>query len=153
MRLEGAVASIVEIDRLASWVRETPKRAEQLVLVGGWAVHSWAPYYFSLDIDLVVRKDTRDSLLKVLPKWKFYPADPRAGVDKSKWLKDTAGGNQVVVDIVGTGPRMENTFARDSKRSIPWLEAVGHSSERKVQWDDPPLQPILRVCDIDLLFL
>lgn len=153
MQREGAIASIAEIDHLARWTRERPKRATDLVLVGGWAVHSWAPYYFSLDIDLVVRKDTRDSLLKVLGDWHFYPANPRAGEDKSTWVKDTPGGNQVVLDIAGTGPQMANTFARDRTRSIPWREAIDHSAERKISWADPPSEPALRVCDLDLLFL
>ncbi len=153
MQREAAIESIQAIERIAAWVAANPQWEGDLVLVGGWAVHSWAPYYFSIDIDLVVKKKARDKLKREIESWGFYPVNPRAGENKNKWQQDTASGTPVILDLAGTGSQMANDFARDRRQVLPWGEAVAHSAPRRVPWDDPPLTPVLRTCDLDLLFL
>lgn len=153
MSREAARESIATVDRIADWLRKNPKWVKDTILVGGWAVHSWAPYYFSVDIDLVIRKDARDALKTRLTQWGFYPVSPEAGEDKSKWQKDISGPQPVILDLVGVGKRMENSFVRDETRKIAWAQAIGHSSMRSIPWNDPPIAPTMRVCNVDLLLL
>ena len=145
--------SMEALVRIAEWLADDRRRIEQTTLVGGWAVHSWSPYYFSMDIDLVVRSDTRDRLISQLKRWDFYPADPRAGMDRGKWLLDADGPQPIRIDLAGTGRRWANTFERDPRLELPWALAFEHRAPRAVSWNDPPLSPRMPVCNADLLLL
>jgi len=65
--------SIIEISRdelagIFSWVRnhgEDPQRPVT-VLVGGWAVYCYNPWYGSIDIDIITNNRTRQHLMKYL---------------------------------------------------------------------------------------
>jgi len=42
------------------------------VLVGGWAVDAYNPWYGSIDIDLVTNNRTKHSLMRILVKERDY---------------------------------------------------------------------------------
>lgn len=56
--------SLEELRFILNWIREReePTHNPVTVLVGGWAVDAYNPYYGSVDIDLVTNKKTKDKL-------------------------------------------------------------------------------------------
>lgn len=68
------------------------------VLIGGWAVYSYNPWYGSIDIDLVTNNKTRHSLIRYLrDERKFIPlSDP---MRRSTVIKEVAGG-EILIDFV-----------------------------------------------------
>lgn len=151
MSREAAAGSAILIDQIARWLEANPRWARQIVLVGGWAVHALAPYYFSVDIDLIVRKDARDALKREFTGWHLYPENPAAGAPKKRWIRETSGSRPVVLEIFGVGT--SNSFERDRKASIAWSEALANSEVRTIPWDDPLLRPNLPTCNPGLLLL
>jgi hypothetical protein len=56
--------SLEELKYILNWIKERgePTHAPITVLIGGWAVYAYNPYYRSVDIDLVTNKKTKKSL-------------------------------------------------------------------------------------------
>ena len=60
--------SLEELKFILNWVRERGETADTpvTVLVGGWAVDAYNPYYGSVDIDIVTNNRTKESLKYIL---------------------------------------------------------------------------------------
>ncbi len=60
-------ASLAELAEIFRWVheRESPKNPVT-ILIGGWAVYCYNPWYGSIDIDLVTNAKTRQHLIRHL---------------------------------------------------------------------------------------
>jgi len=56
--------SLAELRNIMQWVREREKNDENqlTILIGGWAVDAYNPWYGSIDIDLVTNHTTREHL-------------------------------------------------------------------------------------------
>lgn len=55
-----------ELKAVGGWLDESEKSGKikpLTVLIGGWAVYSYNPWYQSIDIDLVTNKDIKESLM------------------------------------------------------------------------------------------
>jgi hypothetical protein len=59
-------ASREELIEIFSWAKTREKNNPITVLVGGWAVYCYNPWYGSVDIDLVTNNKTRQRLMKYL---------------------------------------------------------------------------------------
>jgi hypothetical protein len=66
--------SLRELEIILDWIREKEKDrdAPATVLIGGWAVDAYSPWYGSIDIDLVTNRRTRDTLMNYLRKERGY---------------------------------------------------------------------------------
>lgn len=62
---ERSLEELVEIFR---WIEDHEKNDENpgSVLIGGWAVYAYNPWYGSMDIDIVTNSRTKRSLMKHL---------------------------------------------------------------------------------------
>ena len=56
--------SLEELKHIMQWVRQREENKDNpvTVLIGGWAVYAYNPWYGSLDIDLVTNNSTKESL-------------------------------------------------------------------------------------------
>jgi hypothetical protein len=61
-------ASQEELIAIFRWVHTKGENPEKpvTVLIGGWAVHNYNPWYGSIDIDIITNKRTRQHLMKFL---------------------------------------------------------------------------------------
>jgi hypothetical protein len=61
-------ASREELIAIFQWVHTKGEDPEKpvTVLIGGWAVHNYNPWYGSIDIDIITNKRTRQHLMKFL---------------------------------------------------------------------------------------
>jgi hypothetical protein len=68
---ERSLEELVEIFR---WIEEHEKDGEDpvSVLIGGWAVYVYNPWYGSVDIDIVTNSRTKQSLMKYLREKRGY---------------------------------------------------------------------------------
>ncbi len=66
--------SLNELDFILNWVRQRGETVDNpvTVLVGGWAVDAYNPWYGSIDIDLVTNNRTKHSLMRILVKESEY---------------------------------------------------------------------------------
>lgn len=66
--------SLVELEFILNWVKQRGESAENpvTVLVGGWAVDAYNPWYGSIDIDIVTNNRTKHSLMHILAKEREY---------------------------------------------------------------------------------
>ncbi|VVB85067.1 Uncharacterised protein [uncultured archaeon] len=69
--------SLEELEFILNWIRvhEELGRNPVTVLVGGWAVDSYNPWYGSIDIDLVTNNRTKHSLMHILNRKRDYDHD------------------------------------------------------------------------------
>ena len=96
-----ALESIKELKTIFEWVkgRGEDLKKSRTVLVGGWAVYSYNPYWGSVDIDIITNNTTKRSMRKyLLDNHGFHP-DPE---DSVSIYKDTKAG-QVVIDFANMG--------------------------------------------------
>ena len=66
--------SLHELEFILNWVRQRGETEENpvTVLVGGWAVDAYNPWYGSIDIDLVTNNRTKHSLMRILVNEREY---------------------------------------------------------------------------------
>ena len=66
--------SLEELEFILNWVRKRGETVENpvTVLVGGWAVDAYNPWYGSIDIDLVTNNRTKHSLMRILVTEREY---------------------------------------------------------------------------------
>jgi hypothetical protein len=81
--IESSQTELQEIARYLQ-AREDPE-APVTVLIGGWAVHSYNPWYGSIDIDLITNSKTRASLQEHLVKNRGFVRDRKP--DDTKYVK------------------------------------------------------------------
>ena len=74
--------SLEEAKAIFEWVTKREDENPITVLVGGWAVYTYNPYYGSLDIDLVTNNRTKNSLQQYLIESRGYERrrDPLSGI-------------------------------------------------------------------------
>lgn len=92
-------ASSAELLRIVSWINnQSPDpAARNVVLIGGWAVDVYNPYYGSVDIDLVMDSTTSRLLIAHLRTSEGYTPKIRYPSDTVK--KDTRYG-EIILDSI-----------------------------------------------------
>ena len=72
--------SLEELMEIFRWIRahEKDEKGPVTVLIGGWAVYSYNPWYGSVDIDLVTNSRSRQNLMWYLRNERdFFPKGMR----------------------------------------------------------------------------
>ncbi len=95
--------SLEELQEIARYLqdREDP-HAPVTVLIGDWAVHSYNPWYGSIDIDLITNSKTRGSLQEHLVKNRGFIRDRRP--DDTKYVRKPTPRGSILIDF-GTRER------------------------------------------------
>ncbi len=93
--------SLTYLDAIYKWLENDHSnfKSKNLVLVGGWAVDSFNPWFGSIDIDLVTNSRIRNSLQHYLKReLKFRTEEILPG---SKTVaKVTEDGKNIVIDFI-----------------------------------------------------
>jgi hypothetical protein len=89
--------SLEELEFIFKWVRQDEETADKpkTVLVGGWAVDAYNPWYGSIDIDLVTNNRTKQSLMYILRTEREYEHYRR---EVHTVYKPTANG-EIIIDF------------------------------------------------------
>jgi hypothetical protein len=70
--------SLSELKAIADWLEWMEKSGKikpLTVLIGGWAVYSYNPWYGSIDIDLVTNSKIKNRLMRQLLQDRYYRSD------------------------------------------------------------------------------
>lgn len=110
-------ASLKEMRAIFSWARD---RQERTILIGGWAVYLYNPYYGSIDIDLITSSRTRQRLSTYLRKERGFMLDRRADID-DRVLCKVIDGKRIDVDF-GTLVTEDRFEGRDESISMSMLD-------------------------------
>lgn len=74
--------SLEALDAISKWVEEQERVGKcppVTVLIGGWAVYSYNPWYGSVDIDLITNADIRKDLMRYLVEKHGFSTDRSEG--------------------------------------------------------------------------
>jgi hypothetical protein len=121
--------SLNELEVILDWIRDREKDREApvTVLIGGWAVDAYNPWYGSIDIDLVTNRQTRDALMIYLRKERGYTHYRLPGV--SSVAKATPAG-KIIIDFASKEGHF--LFAgRSEELNFDTLD--GHTVEKKLR--------------------
>jgi len=90
--------SLEELGHIARFIseRENPSRPTT-VLIGGWAVFAYNPWYASIDIDLVTNSDTRSRLQNFLVSERGFKWSRR--INDTKCVRKPTEFGSVVIDF------------------------------------------------------
>lgn len=108
-------ASAAELRKIVSWVNASGPDPDlpDIVLIGGWAVDAYNPYFGSVDIDLVTDNRGREALIGYLTTREGYT--PKVQYPVSTVEKVTAHG-EIILDFI---PR-ENPYRYEGHGDIPF---------------------------------
>lgn len=92
-------ASFRELNKIVSWLRDQggDPAGENVILIGGWAVDAYNPYFGSVDIDLVTHTATSQLLINHLTANEGY--SPRIRYPSDTVQKYTPYG-EIILDLV-----------------------------------------------------
>jgi hypothetical protein len=120
-------ASREELIEIFRWVQAREKDDPVTVLIGGWAVYSYNPWYGSVDIDLVTNNKTRQRLMKYLRDERgFVPQrDPMAPTTVAKNVQE----GKILIDF-GSREDICNFEGRDEQCPFSLLD--GRTKAREI---------------------
>lgn len=95
-------ASFAELQKIVSWINnhDADLALQNVVLIGGWAVDVYNPYFGSVDIDLVTDNNTRQLLMDHLRTNEGYTPQIHYPSDTVK--KETSHGD-IILDFIPRG--------------------------------------------------
>ncbi|MEA3557735.1 MAG: hypothetical protein U9R75_00605 [Candidatus Thermoplasmatota archaeon] len=93
--------SLEELGSIFAWVSKSPKR-RRTVLIGGWAVYLYNPYFGSIDLDLVTSSRNRKSLSNFLRRERGFEYRRRVISDDRK-LSLRVGNALIDIDFATFG--------------------------------------------------
>ena len=100
--------SFEELRHIFSWsIRNSGYRTGDLILIGGWAVHSFNPWKYSLDIDLITSNRFKDSLKGHLYSTRHYSKE-KDSIGNTVFLKSLDSG-QIYLDFLPKKDRLHGT--------------------------------------------
>jgi hypothetical protein len=120
-------ASREELIEIFRWAQAREKDDPITVLIGGWAVYSYNPWYGSVDIDLVTNNKTRQRLMKYLRDERgFVPQrDPMAPTTVVKNIQE---GN-ILIDF---GSREDVCYFEGRDEQCPFSLLDGRTKAREI---------------------
>lgn len=91
--------SLHELTYILNWIRQREESADEpiTVLIGGWAVHVYNPWYGSIDVDLVTNNKTKERLKHILIHERGFERY-RVGGGNSV-CKPTKYGQDIIIDF------------------------------------------------------
>ncbi|MCG7844197.1 MAG: hypothetical protein MIO90_02050 [Methanomassiliicoccales archaeon] len=106
-------ASNLELQAIAEYLQDREGAVSPTtVLIGGWAVHAYNPWYGSIDIDLITNSRTKQSLKEHLVSARGFDRY-RTSDDTKRIEKITVDGKPIIIDF-GTRERPDPFEGRDS---------------------------------------
>lgn len=122
-------ASNLELQAIAEnlQAREDPA-SPTTVLIGGWAVHAYNPWYGSIDIDLITNSRTKQSLKEHLVSIRGF-ARYRSPDDSKGVKKITTDGKPIIIDF---GTRERPDPFEGLSRAIHYNILDGHTEMKPV---------------------
>lgn len=129
--------SLEELRFILNWVRERGETADApvTVLVGGWAVDAYNPYYGSVDIDIVTNNRTKESLKYILTQEQGYNHDRDSGINTV--YKPTDYG-RIIIDF-GNREEIYKFEGRSEELNFNLLD--GHTITKNVRGNIPASVP------------
>jgi len=108
-------ASAAELRKIVSWANASGPghKLQNIVLIGGWAVDAYNPYFGSVDIDLVTDDGNRESLIGYLTTREGY--SPRVHYPVNTVEKVTPHG-EIILDFI---PK-DTPYPYEGHREIPF---------------------------------
>ena len=102
-------SSLNELKIIQNWVEENVDEPENpaLVLIGGWAVDSYNPWYGSIDIDLVTNSEVR-SKLKYYLRTEYGYLEIRQFPQMPSGIEKYTEAGRIIVDFIPKG--VDNPF-------------------------------------------
>jgi len=93
-------ASLAELAEIFHWVRERESPEDPItVLIGGWAVYCYSPWYGSIDIDLVTNAGTRQHLMRHLETTRGF-IKRRNPPFRNSVVKIIPPGGEIIIDFI-----------------------------------------------------
>jgi hypothetical protein len=130
--------SLEEAKAIFMWLsdRERDEEKRTTVLVGGWAVYIYNPYYGSLDIDLVTNNRTKSSLQHYLVEFRGYERrrDTASGVRYV--CKDFVTHGIVEIDF---GSREGSNHFEGRREELPLSLITDYTVFRSLEGQDVPV--------------
>jgi hypothetical protein len=121
--------SLEELIEIFRWLRNRGEEESHptTVLIGGWAVYTYNPWYGSVDIDLVTNNKTRQDLMWYLRKERgFVPKRDKMNI--TTVMRNIAGGT-IVIDF-GSREDIYKFEGRDEQ--CPSSPLDGHTEVRAI---------------------
>lgn len=91
-------ASLIELQKISSWIQHRAEDPPKTILFGGWAVDAYNPYLGSVDIDIVTNSQTKHSLMYHLKSYEGYRYHDQFPLGKTV-LKDFPPHGSVILDF------------------------------------------------------
>ncbi len=131
-------ASLEELIEIFRWVhsREKDERHPITVLVGGWAVYSYNPWYGSVDIDLVTNSKTRQHMMKYLRDGRGFVHQPEE-MAPTTVMKDIREG-KILIDF---GSREDTCRFEGRIEECPFSFLDGRTERREIGAGFPVIVP------------
>lgn len=92
--------SLNELRVIAGWARDREENHQNqtIILIGGWAVHSYNSYFGSIDIDLYTNSRTKSSLMNYLKRNHGFKPHGESEINASV-CKNTSSG-EIIIDFL-----------------------------------------------------
>jgi len=124
--IETSLADLAEIYR---WVHDRENiEAPVTVLIGGWAVYSYNPWYGSIDIDLVTNAGTRQHLMRHLLKTRGF-VRRRNPPFRNSVVKIVPPNGEIIIDFIS---RNEKNSFEGMEESCPLNFLAGRTVIKEI---------------------
>lgn len=122
-------ASLAELAEIFHWVyeRESPE-GPVTVLIGGWAVYCYNPWYGSIDIDLVTNAGTRQHLMRHLERARGF-IKRRNPPFRNCVVKLIPPGGEIIIDFI---PRNHSNYFEGTNVSCPMKLLDGRTVRKEI---------------------
>ena len=140
-----ALDSFKELRYIFDWsIANRNYKPGDIILIGGWAVHSFKPWKYSLDIDLIATGRFKDSLTRHLYSTRHYSKE-RDSAGNTLYLKSLDSGD-IYLDFLpkkdqfhGTGKLLN--LMRIEYKTVP--KNISHSFDPEFQVMVPEISMLL----------
>lgn len=116
---EDINASLDYLEKIYSFARRphSDSRIKEPILIGGWAVHVYNPWFGSLDIDIIANSKTQSSLkhfLKERHEFKTHEITP----GEKTVAKTTQSGRKITIDFISKAMGFEGHMKNILKSAV-----------------------------------
>lgn len=122
-------ASLAEMAAISRWINDRENRDDPVtVLIGGWAVYCYNPWYGSIDIDLVTNAKTRKHLMQHLLSAHGF-IRRRNPPFKTNVVKNILPDGEIIIDFI---PSDERNYFEGSDATCPMSLLKGRTVPREI---------------------
>lgn len=122
-------ASLAELAALSRWIGDREKQEDPVaVLIGGWAVYCYNPWYGSIDIDLVTNAGVRQHLMRHMVSARGF-IRRRNPPFRNSVVKIVLPNGEIIIDFI---PRNERNCFEGSDATCPMSLLNGRTVSREI---------------------